>query len=130
MEFKISSFLVVSNSSLFLLLFTCIASLIGLDIIHQKTLSGAEMDQLSEVQLEKVVNNVSVFYRVTPKHKLSIVKALQHTGNIVGMTGDGVNDGVALKRADIGIAMGKNGTDVCKEAADMILVNDDFHTIM
>lgn len=107
-----------------------VASLIGLDIIHQKTLSGAEMDQLSEVQLEKVVNNVSVFYRVTPKHKLSIVKALQHTGNIVGMTGDGVNDGVALKRADIGIAMGKNGTDVCKEAADMILVNDDFHTIM
>lgn len=110
--------------------FSPVASLIGLDIIHQKTLSGAEMDQLSEVQLEKVVNNVSVFYRVTPKHKLSIVKALQHTGNIVGMTGDGVNDGVALKRADIGIAMGKNGTDVCKEAADMILVNDDFHTIM
>lgn len=106
------------------------ASLIGLDIVHQQTLSGQEMDQLNEVQLEKVVNNVSVFYRVTPKHKLAIVKALQHTGNIVGMTGDGVNDGVALKRADIGIAMGKNGTDVCKEAADMILVNDDFHTIM
>lgn len=104
--------------------------MIGLDIIHQQTLSGQEMDQMSEVQLEKVANNVSVFYRVTPKHKLAIVKALQHTGNIVGMTGDGVNDGVALKRADIGIAMGKNGTDVCKEAADMILVNDDFHTIM
>lgn len=108
---------------------------------------------MSEMQLEKVINNVSIFYRVTPKHKVIIVKvnnrhhliqcdcsklsaifsqfqALQRTGNIVGMTGDGVNDGVALKRADIGIAMGKNGTDVCKEAADMILVNDDFHTIM
>jgi len=85
---------------------------------------------LNEHQLDKVANNVSVFYRVSPRHKLEIVKSLQRTGNIVGMTGDGVNDGVALKRADIGIAMGKNGTDVCKEAADMILVNDDFHTIM
>lgn len=111
------------------------------------------MDQMNELQLEAIINNVSIFYRVTPKHKLTIVKvsflfrhsnfwqkpnllniysekALQRTGNIVGMTGDGVNDGVALKRADIGIAMGKNGTDVCKEAADMILVNDDFQSIM
>ncbi|CAO1421189.1 unnamed protein product [Diamesa hyperborea] len=107
-----------------------VAQLIGLDVVHQQAISGHEMDQMSEMQLEKIINNVSVFYRVTPKHKLAIVKALQHTGNIVGMTGDGVNDGVALKRADIGIAMGKNGTDVCKEAADMILVNDDFHTII
>lgn len=95
-----------------------------------QAMSGHDIDQLSELQLEKVINTVSVFYRVTPKHKLSIVKALQQNGHIVGMTGDGVNDGVALKRADIGIAMGKNGTDVCKEAADMILVDDDFHTIM
>lgn len=106
------------------------ASLIGLDVVHQQAISGQEMDQMSDIQLEKIINSVSVFYRVTPKHKLAIVKALQQTGNIVGMTGDGVNDGVALKRADIGIAMGKNGTDVCKEAADMILVDDDFHTIM
>lgn len=104
--------------------------MIGLDTIHMQLMSGDEMDTLSEHQLEQVIGNVSVFYRVTPKHKLCIVKALQRNGNIVGMTGDGVNDGVALKKADIGIAMGKNGTDVCKEAADMILVDDDFHTIM
>lgn len=113
--------------------FYCIfqtASKIGLDIVHMQALSGQEMDQMNEMQLEKMINSVSVFYRVTPKHKLAIVKALQQNGHIVGMTGDGVNDGVALKRADIGIAMGKNGTDVCKEAADMILVDDDFHTIM
>lgn len=107
-----------------------VANLIGLDTVHHQILSGNDMDQLSDMQLEKIIGNVSIFYRVTPKHKVQIVKALQRNGNIVGMTGDGVNDGVALKRADIGIAMGKNGTDVCKEAADMILVDDDFHTIM
>uniref|UniRef100_A0A1Q3F825 Calcium-transporting ATPase n=3 Tax=Culex tarsalis TaxID=7177 RepID=A0A1Q3F825_CULTA len=107
-----------------------IAAKIGLDIVHMQAMSGHDIDQMSELQLEKVINTVSVFYRVTPKHKLAIVKALQQNGHIVGMTGDGVNDGVALKRADIGIAMGKNGTDVCKEAADMILVDDDFHTII
>ncbi|XP_076621461.1 secretory pathway calcium atpase [Colletes latitarsis] len=107
-----------------------IASMIGLDILHSRLMSGDEIDLMSEHQLEQCINNVSVFYRVTPKHKLCIVKALQREGNIVGMTGDGVNDGVALKKADIGIAMGKNGTDVCKEAADMILVDDDFGTII
>lgn len=107
-----------------------LASMIGLDVLHSRLISGDEIDLMSEHQLEQCINNVSVFYRVTPKHKLCIIKALQREGNIVGMTGDGVNDGVALKKADIGIAMGKNGTDVCKEAADMILVDDDFETIM
>ncbi|KAF7410035.1 hypothetical protein HZH68_004416 [Vespula germanica] len=107
-----------------------IASMIGLDTLHSRLMSGDEIDSMSEHQLEQLIENVSVFYRVTPKHKLCIVKALQREGNIVGMTGDGVNDGVALKKADIGIAMGKNGTDVCKEAADMILVDDDFGTII
>ncbi|XP_011311174.1 calcium-transporting ATPase type 2C member 1 isoform X3 [Fopius arisanus] len=107
-----------------------IASVIGLDTLHMKLMSGDEIEAISESELEQVIDNVSVFYRVTPRHKLAIVKALQRNGNIVGMTGDGVNDGVALKKADIGIAMGKNGTDVCKEAADMILVDDDFQTII
>ncbi|XP_058801743.1 calcium-transporting ATPase type 2C member 1 [Phymastichus coffea] len=107
-----------------------IATTIGLDSTYGKLLSGSEIDTLTDQELEDKINNVNVFYRVTPKHKLDIVKALQKKGNIVAMTGDGVNDGVALKKADIGIAMGTNGTDVCKEAADMILVDDDFHTII
>ncbi|XP_063234535.1 calcium-transporting ATPase type 2C member 1 isoform X2 [Bacillus rossius redtenbacheri] len=109
---------------------TAIAAMVGLDTIHSQVLSGDQIDLMSDHQLEQCVNDVSVFYRVTPRHKLCIVKAYQRKGHIVGMTGDGVNDGVALKKADIGIAMGKNGTDVCKEAADMILVDDDFNTII
>lgn len=107
-----------------------IAQMIGLDTLHSQVLSGEQLDSFSETELDAAVPLASVFYRVSPKNKLSIVKSLQRTGHIVGMTGDGVNDGVALKKADIGIAMGKNGTDVCKEAADMILVDDDFQTIM
>ncbi|XP_075138284.1 LOW QUALITY PROTEIN: calcium-transporting ATPase type 2C member 2 [Leptodactylus fuscus] len=103
---------------------------IGLSNGHLKAISGEELDHLDESALPSVVTKVSVFYRTSPKHKLKIIKALQRTGAIVGMTGDGVNDAVALKSADIGVAMGKTGTDVSKEAADMILVDDDFSTIM
>ncbi|KAF9408559.1 hypothetical protein HW555_011801 [Spodoptera exigua] len=107
-----------------------VAQMVGLDVLHSQSLAGDQLDEMSDEELDRIIDNVSVFYRVTPKHKLAVVKSLQRVGNIVGMTGDGVNDGVALKRADIGIAMGRNGTDVCKEAADMILVDDDFGTII
>ncbi|CAF0885893.1 unnamed protein product [Adineta ricciae] len=94
------------------------------------SISGEDLDHMSAADIHRLVSQASIFYRVSPKHKLTIVKALQAQGHIVGMTGDGVNDAVALKAADIGIAMGQTGTDVCKEAADMILVKDDFYTIM
>lgn len=106
------------------------AQQIGLETLPTQVFSGEQLDNLSENELDEMLPRATVFYRVSPKNKLSIVKSLQRTGHIVAMTGDGVNDGVALKKADIGIAMGKNGTDVCKEAADMILVDDDFYTIM
>ncbi|XP_078457911.1 calcium-transporting ATPase type 2C member 1 isoform X1 [Lampetra fluviatilis] len=93
-------------------------------------ISGEEMDLMETTQLSQIIRKVSVFYRASPRHKLKIVKALQKNGEVVGMTGDGVNDAVALRAADIGVAMGRSGTDVCKEAADMILVDDDFYTIM
>ncbi|KAL3124146.1 hypothetical protein niasHT_004735 [Heterodera trifolii] len=92
------------------------------------TLSGAQIDELTDMDLERLIRGVSIFYRSSPRHKLRIVKALQNIGEVVAMTGDGVNDAVALKKSDIGVAMG-NGTDVSKEAADMVLINDDFSTI-
>ncbi|XP_018529563.1 calcium-transporting ATPase type 2C member 1 isoform X2 [Lates calcarifer] len=107
-----------------------IASRLGLYSKGSQSLSGEEVDQLDLQQLSHIVPRVSVFYRASPRHKLKIVKSLQNIGAVVAMTGDGVNDAVALKAADIGVAMGKTGTDVCKEAADMILVDDDFQTIM
>ncbi|XP_053126371.1 calcium-transporting ATPase type 2C member 2 [Hemicordylus capensis] len=103
---------------------------IGLCNGRMKAMSGEELENITETALSSAVKNVSIFFRTSPKHKLKIIKALQQAGAIVGMTGDGVNDAVALKSADIGVAMGKAGTDVSKEAANMILVDDDFSTIM
>jgi Ca2+-transporting ATPase len=93
-------------------------------------ITGHDIEVMSERQLQEMIHSVSVFARTTPKHKLAIVRAFQETGAVVAMTGDGVNDAPALKMADIGISMGKSGTDVSKEAADMILVDDDFSTIL
>ncbi len=107
-----------------------IAKELGILKKNDLAMTGKELDAISQKELERNISKYSVFARVSPEHKVRIVEAFQKTGAVVAMTGDGVNDAPALKKADIGIAMGKNGTDVAKNASDMILTDDNFVTIV
>lgn len=109
---------------------TAIAKQIGIFLDGDMSLDGLELDKLSDDQLDGVLEKVSVYARVSPEHKIRIVDAWQRKGKIVSMTGDGVNDAPALKKADIGVAMGITGTEVSKDAASMILTDDNFATIV
>ena len=107
-----------------------VAQELGMLTRDSKILTGQDMDNMSESELFKQIDDIAVFARVTPRHKLKIVRALKKKGHIVAMTGDGVNDAPAVKEADIGVSMGINGTDVTKEASSMILMDDNFASIV
>ncbi|MDE6583276.1 MAG: cation-transporting P-type ATPase, partial [Clostridia bacterium] len=107
-----------------------IAKKVGIVKKIDEVMSGEDIDKLSDDEFAKVVENKSVFARVSPSHKVRIVEALKKNGHIVAMTGDGVNDAPSLKRADIGIGMGKTGTDVTKDVADILITDDNFATIV
>lgn len=107
-----------------------IARELGIATGIEQSITGAELDELSDEEFLSKINNYRVFARVSPEHKVKIVKAYQAHGNVVSMTGDGVNDAPSLKNADIGVAMGITGTDVSKGASDMILTDDNFTTIV
>jgi Ca2+-transporting ATPase len=107
-----------------------IAKQLGIIRSDDQVLAGADLNNMDDAQLSKAANMVSVYARVSPEHKVRIVQAIKNNGAIAAMTGDGVNDAPALKRADIGVAMGITGTDVTKESADMILTDDNFSSIV
>lgn len=107
-----------------------VAKQIGIFKEGNLCVTGAEIDRMSDDELAKIVNKVTVFARVSPNHKLKIVRALKRRGHIVAMTGDGVNDAPAIKEADIGVSMGITGSDVTKQAADVILMDDNFATLV
>ena len=109
---------------------TAVAKELGMQVQEGSVMVGEELDALSDIELERRVGSITVFARVSPKHKLRIVQAYKRQNQVVAMTGDGVNDAPALTAADIGVAMGQSGTDVAKEAADMILTDDNFATIV
>ena len=103
---------------------------LGLFKEGDKALSGEELDKLSDDELDEIVESIVICARVSPEHKVRILSALKKRGHVVAMTGDGVNDAPALKKSDIGIAMGITGTDVAKEASDMVLTDDNFASIV
>ena len=107
-----------------------IAKRTGIADERSKVMTGSELDKISDEDLQKEIHKYSVFARVTPSHKVKIVKAFQANGHVTAMTGDGVNDAPALSKADIGCSMGKTGTDVAKSASDMVLADDNFATIV